>query len=322
MAGVATALQRRGRDRAAGGPDEQDGGAGEVVGAAGRGHRPTARRRRQDHPPQDLRLPGPSADAQDPQNLARHLLLLAGGLDGLLRRFNEHELPGRRPVQDVHLWWVLPLLLPHRSFVQAPLMEVPAVLTVFFLVDRIGRKALLAGGFTIASLCMISNLIIHDAHWMVTMAQFLIAKGSITATYATIYTFTPELFPTVIRNTAMGICSMMARVGAICASYIAMWLVDDYGKIAMILPFASLGLCAAVVIVLLLPETKGRNLAETIEEVEGKVRAHELEPLQPQAAAAADETALPGAATNTTNSSAFAPAAQQPLTAKPEEKSA
>ncbi|KAI6229142.1 Organic cation transporter protein [Aphelenchoides fujianensis] len=210
----------------------------------------------------------------------------------------------------------------YKTFIFGALMEVPAVLTVFFLVDRIGRKALLAGGFTIASLCMISNLIIHDAHWMVTMAQFLIAKGSITATYATIYTFTPELFPTVIRNTAMGICSMMARVGAICASYIAMWLVDDYGKIAMILPFASLGLCAAVVIVLLLPETKGRNLAETIEEVEGKVRAHELEPLQPQAAAAADETALPGAATNPTNSSAFAPAAQQPLTAKPEEKSA
>ena len=58
----------------------------------------------------------------------------------------------------------------------------------------------------------------------------------------TVYTYTPELFPTVsffvaascldfsknlfcqvVRGTAMGACSMLARVGAIAASYIAMW---------------------------------------------------------------------------------------------------
>lgn len=60
---------------------------------------------------------------------------------------------------------------------------------------------------------------------MITLAQFLIAKCAITTTYATIYTFTPELFPTVIRNTAMGVCSMMARFGAILASFISLWLV-------------------------------------------------------------------------------------------------
>ncbi len=61
---------------------------------------------------------------------------------------------------------------------------------------------------------------------IVSIAQFLLTKAAITGTYATIYTFMPELFPTVIRNTAMGVCSMIARVGAISASYIAMWLVS------------------------------------------------------------------------------------------------
>jgi len=58
-------------------------------------------------------------------------------------------------------------------------------------------------------------------------------------------------------------------VGAIAASYISMWLVDCFGKLAMILPFASLALLAAFVTLVFLPETKGLPLPETIEEVEG-----------------------------------------------------
>ncbi|CAD5226168.1 unnamed protein product [Bursaphelenchus xylophilus] len=167
----------------------------------------------------------------------------------------------------------------YTTFIFGALIEIPSVITVFFLIDRIGRRPLLSGGFTIASICMISNLLVGaNVHWLVSMVQFLLAKGAITATYASIYTFTPELFPTVIRNTAMGMCSMMARVGAILASYISMWLVDQFGKVAMIIPFATLGLLAAV-IVLSLPETAGKELPETIEQLEGHVKSHELQPL-------------------------------------------
>lgn len=48
---------------------------------------------------------------------------------------------------------------PYTTFIFGALMEVPAVLAVFFLIDVIGRKALLAGGFTIASLCLISSIL-------------------------------------------------------------------------------------------------------------------------------------------------------------------
>jgi hypothetical protein len=47
----------------------------------------------------------------------------------------------------------------------------------------------------------------------------------------------------------------------------------------MIIPFASLGLCAAAIIIFLLPETKGHHLTETIEELEGPTQSHELQPL-------------------------------------------
>jgi hypothetical protein len=50
----------------------------------------------------------------------------------------------------------------YMTFIFGALMEIPAVLSVFFLIDLIGRKALLAGGFTIASLCLLSNLFFGD----------------------------------------------------------------------------------------------------------------------------------------------------------------
>lgn len=150
----------------------------------------------------------------------------------------------------------------YSTFIIGSLVEIPAVLVAFVAIDRIGRKLLLASGYTLAALCMLSNLIIGDdgklvwlkfiereeknkqesrtedrdlnlplenqflAHPVISMIQFVLAKAAIGCTYATLYAFTPELFPTVIRNIAMGCCSMMARFGAISASFIAMWLVS------------------------------------------------------------------------------------------------
>jgi len=147
-------------------------------------------------------------------------------------------------------------------------MEIPALFIVYMVIDRIGRKPLLAGGYFIASLCMLSNLLVSkEAPVWISITQFLLTKAAITGVYATIYTFTPELFPTVIRNQAMGVCSMVARVGAITASFIAMWLVERYGKLLMVIPFGTLGVLAGIA-ALSLPETMGTNLPETIEEIE------------------------------------------------------
>ena len=43
----------------------------------------------------------------------------------------------------------------------------------------------------------------------------VILKFFATGSYAIIYIYANELFPTQVRNTGMGICSMIARVGAI-----------------------------------------------------------------------------------------------------------
>lgn len=42
----------------------------------------------------------------------------------------------------------------------------------------------------------------------------MIGKFFVAAAYAIIYIYSSEIFPTSIRNTCMGCCSMMARIGS------------------------------------------------------------------------------------------------------------
>lgn len=73
------------------------------------------------------------------------------------------------------------------------------------------------------------------------------------------------MFPTVVRNAALGICSMMARVGAMLAPFVAN--MKQYGKWCAPVAFGIFPIVAAL-LCLMLPETKDCELLMTIEEGE------------------------------------------------------
>ncbi|KAE9413850.1 hypothetical protein Angca_005321 [Angiostrongylus cantonensis] len=156
------------------------------------------------------------------------------------------------------------------NFAISALMEIPALLVVYFLIDRIGRRQIVACSLMTAGISLFFNWIVgDDVEFYWGMLQMMITKGAVTVSYTAMYTYTSELFPTVIRNTAVGCCSTIARIGAIVSSYMALWLVDSYGKLAMVVPFALLSLAAALSTLAFLPETMNKDMPESISEVEG-----------------------------------------------------
>jgi len=74
--------------------------------------------------------------------------------------------------------------------------------------------------------------------------------------FAAVYLFTPEVYPTVIRTTAVGICSALSRVGGLASPFVASALLSVYGPAALYASAVGMGF-ATLCMSLLRKETLG-----------------------------------------------------------------
>ncbi|XP_049872504.1 organic cation transporter-like protein [Pectinophora gossypiella] len=131
------------------------------------------------------------------------------------------------------------------------------------LLKVMGRKYIVIVFNFICALCLLILSVIPEGAGSVVCASIGVVASFIV--FVVVYLYCTELFPTVVRNAALGCSSMMARVG----SMIAPFVVELRGQARWMPPvvFAILPLIAGCV-TFLLPETKGCELMTTIEEGE------------------------------------------------------
>ncbi len=78
-----------------------------------------------------------------------------------------------------------------------------------------------------------------------------------------IYTYTPELYPTEIRGTAMGIASAWGRVGAVTMLLVLGHFFAILGKSLLFLMIDPVLIVAAIVVFCFGPSTRVKPLQET-----------------------------------------------------------
>ncbi|XP_054158727.1 organic cation transporter protein-like [Oppia nitens] len=153
------------------------------------------------------------------------------------------------------------------NFFIAGLLEVPATLVPIVAINYMGRRPLTAGLMYASGLsCLaIVPLLMMSADWpRVTIA--LIGKFFITSSYAVIYAYGAEVYPTVIRQAGLGSCSVASSVGSILAPFVKdMSLSTGMNVVLYILSGLSI---VDAVSVHFLPETSGQQIADTVAEAE------------------------------------------------------
>ncbi|KAE8300216.1 Solute carrier family 22 member 7 Organic anion transporter 2 [Larimichthys crocea] len=143
--------------------------------------------------------------------------------------------------------------------------EIPAKMFVFFTVDKIGRRFTQAGTLFLTGLCLFCNMFIPQDMGPFRTGVAALGKMFAEAAFTTVFLYTAELFPTVLRQNGLGFCSFMARIG-VSVSPLIIILEEVWGHLpSTIFSVVSLagGLSASF-----LPETRNIRLPETIEDVE------------------------------------------------------
>ncbi|KAJ3606447.1 hypothetical protein NHX12_025968 [Muraenolepis orangiensis] len=166
------------------------------------------------------------------------------------------------------------------DFLISGLVEFPAAFLILFTIERIGRRLPFAAANIVAgAACFITALLPDSMFWLKTTVA-CIGRLGITMTFEMVVFVNTELYPTFVRNFGVSVCSTLCDVGGIVAPFLLYRLAVIWLELPLII-FGSLAFVAGG-LVLLLPETRGVPLPDTIDDIEFPERAKEKAMLRRQ----------------------------------------
>ncbi|KAM6964908.1 solute carrier family 22 member 2-like [Aplochiton taeniatus] len=164
------------------------------------------------------------------------------------------------------------------DFLISALVEFPAAFLILFTIERIGRRLPFATANIVAGAsCFVTAFIPESMFWFKTTVA-CVGRLGITMAFEMVVFVNTELYPTFVRNLGVSVCSTLCDIGGIVAPF----LLYRLAVIWIELPLIIFGVIAFVAggLVLLLPETKGVPLPETINDIEFPDRPKNTEDTQ------------------------------------------
>lgn len=127
-------------------------------------------------------------------------------------------------------------------------------------IDRMPRRTFLNGTYLLSGGAMLALVLLDQPPTFVSVALFALFAGVLSASSNLVYVYLPELFPTSLRASGLGLAIASSRVGSAVSTFLLPVLVGAFGI------HVALGACVAVlalggsVCYFLAPETRGLGL--------------------------------------------------------------
>ncbi|XP_068230265.1 organic cation transporter protein-like [Palaemon carinicauda] len=157
---------------------------------------------------------------------------------------------------------------PFVFMILSGLMEVPAYSLTVPIVAHFGRRMPTLVSFALSGIALLAIAPTPSSCGWLIMTLAMIGKLCITSAYQILIFYSTELFPTEVRSRGVGTCFMMSRVGSIISPFIN----EILGSLYPWAPSAVFGSSAIVasLVMLILPETLGVALPDTVAELESR----------------------------------------------------
>lgn len=144
-------------------------------------------------------------------------------------------------------------------------IQIPGTFFALWSLEALGRRNSLILANVVAGVSvLLIGVVPDDPTWLKPSLSFIGILG-MAVCFPTVYIYSGELFPTLIRNIGVGTSSMCARIGSMTAPFVA-----GLSTVAPWVPTLIFGIMPLVgaVLCLKLPETLNCKLPDTIEEAE------------------------------------------------------
>ncbi|GBG77662.1 hypothetical protein CBR_g24109 [Chara braunii] len=144
------------------------------------------------------------------------------------------------------------------SVLIACVAECPGLVVALAMVDWIGRKATM---FYLLAACAVFTaplLYIHSPMWVPVL--LFGARGSVTGSFAVLWAYAPEVYPTAVRSTGIGLTNAMGRVGGLLCPFVAVALMRECHLRVAICLMVLVPALAAIACTFFAKETMGMHL--------------------------------------------------------------
>ncbi|GJY30773.1 organic cation/carnitine transporter 7-like protein [Tanacetum coccineum] len=150
----------------------------------------------------------------------------------------------------------------YRDVFITSLAELPGLVFAAFIVDKIGRKHSMELMFFIGFIFLLP-LLSHQSELFTTFSLFG-SRMFIIGTFTVANIYAPEIYPTAVRATGVGVASSVGRVGGMICPLVAIYLVDGCHQTAAIVLFEIVIILSGLCVMFFPYETMARELADTV----------------------------------------------------------
>ncbi|APG11072.1 MFS transporter [Bradyrhizobium japonicum] len=138
--------------------------------------------------------------------------------------------------------------------------QIPGYFSAAYFNERIGRQATIATYMVLGGASALGLAFAQSDQQIMAAGIFL--SLFMNGTYAGVYAYTAEVFPTPVRTTGAGLASAIGRIGAIVSPILVGYLYPNFGFAGVFGVTTTVLLLGAVTVVLMGVPTRGRSLEE------------------------------------------------------------
>jgi MFS transporter, putative metabolite transport protein len=132
------------------------------------------------------------------------------------------------------------------------------------VVDRMPRRTFLVGSFAVTAAAMLWLVVAPDPATATIVMLFVIFAGVLSAASNLVYVYLPELFPTSLRASGIGLAIAASRVGSAVSTFLLPVVVSRYGVHVALGACVAVLACGGLICQLWAPETRHCRLDSVV----------------------------------------------------------